>query len=100
MVRFEGPDDDGYRKVKGQLAAWLFPKENREVKSKIFEAKKKQRDTVTITQYGATFGGNVSYGTLDVSQHAAGRNLYYHSSGGQMTDKESSQSSVDSESTY
>jgi hypothetical protein len=90
MVRFEGRDDDGYCKVKGQLVAWVSPKGDAPGKEAPTRKTRKKRNSHSITQYGATFNGNVSSSTIGASQYGAGRNIYYHSGDQPETEEESS----------
>jgi hypothetical protein len=78
MTRFEGPSDDGYRKVKGQLQAWLLAvdKPPKELSHKPDSLKKKGPSNITL--HGPSVKGNISGGIFNANQTAAGGNVYYY----------------------
>jgi hypothetical protein len=80
MTRFEGPNDDGYCKVKGQLMAWLPSTQTRQITKKPAKRKRKEKESsVSITIIGATFNGAITGGTIIATQNVASGNMYYYS---------------------
>jgi protein SERAC1 len=97
MTRFEGPSDDGYCKVKGQLMAWLLLKRQATKKKSAPQKRKKRRKERfgSISMNGATFNGVISGGTVNANQTVASGNIYYYSGDKPETDDESSDGNED-----
>jgi len=81
MTRFEGLNDDGYCKVKGQLMAWLLAKPAPQVTEKK-PAKRKGKNKLasgSVVISGATFNGAITGSSIIASQIVASGNMYYYS---------------------
>jgi len=81
MARFEGPNDDGYRKIKGQLIAWLRSKPPGKVKEKQPSKRKgkRKKGPASIIMNGPTFNGVITGSTIIATQNVSSGNMFYYS---------------------
>jgi hypothetical protein len=95
MTRFEGPSDDGYRKVRGQLLSWLQSKPPGQLtEKKPAKRKGKSKENFgSIILNGPTFSGPITGSTIIATQNIASGNMYYYSGDRPDTKEDSSDGS-------
>jgi len=81
MARFESPNDDGYRKIKGQLIAWLQLMPAGKVKGKQPAKRngKRKESPPSIIMNGPTFNGIITGSTIIATQNVSSGSMFYYS---------------------